>query len=362
MSFVERVKARVQDVRQRRPFVDHVMRMVEHYGAVYGVTLAGGITYFGFLSVFPLLLLAFAIIGWVSGAFPDAQDYLMDAIDQVLPGMVGGDQGLDMSAIESAAPGIASIGLITVLYSGSGWIEGMRRALTEVFEVEEGERPNFLKARATSVAALGLLGTILLLSVAVSGVLTRLVRPILEALEVGPGIGPLLTVVAIGIGLAANTVLFWCIFRILGQPDIPSGSLWSGAFVGAIGFEALKQLSTLLLSSTSNQPAFQAFGIALVLVVWINYFARVLIYAACWAWTAPAARAYREEKLQLEGRVEGPRLHLPSAAETARVLRPGEYVPGRKARDEQLRPEATFALGAGAMLAVVALVRRTLRR
>lgn len=362
MSFGEKVKARIQDVRQRRPFIDHVMRMVEHYGAVYGTTLAGGITYFGFLSVFPLLLLAFAIIGWVSGAFPDARDYLMDVIDQVLPGMVGGEGGLDMSVIESAAPGIASIGLITVLYSGSGWIEGMRRALTAVFEVDEGERPGFLKARATSVAALGLLGTILLLSVAVSGVLTRLVRPILEGLQVGPGVGPALTVVAVTVGLAANTVLFWCIFRILGQPDIPSRSLWSGAFVGAVGFEALKQLSTLLLSSTSNQPAFQAFGIALVLVVWINYFARLLIYSACWAWTAPAARAYREGQLRLEGRVEGPQLHLPAAAEAVRNLRPGEYVPGRRARDEQLRPEALFAVGAGAMLAVVTLLRRTVRR
>ena len=360
MSFVEKVKGRVGDVRERRPFVDHVMRTVEHYGSVLGNTLAGGITYFGFLSVFPLLLLAFAVIGWVSGAFPEARDWLMDAIEQVLPGMVGGN-GLDMSSIESAAPGIASIGLVTVLYSGTGWIEGMRTALTAVFEVDERERPSFVKARSLAVLALVVLGLILVLSVGVSGVLTRLVRPVLETLEVGPGIGPVLWAVAIGVGLAANTLLFWCIFRLLGQPDVPARSLWSGAFFGAVGFELLKQLSTFVLGTTSNQPAFQAFGIALVLVVWINYFARLLVYAASWAWTAPAARAYREEQERLEGRVEGPKINLPAAAVTV-VPEPGEYVRGRRARDEELRPEATFALGAGAMLAVVALLRRTLRR
>ena len=32
-----------------------------------------------------------------------------------------------------------------------------------------------------------------------------------------------------------------------------------------------------------SSPAFQAFGIALILLVWIHYFARVLLYAAAWA-------------------------------------------------------------------------------
>jgi membrane protein len=71
-----------------------------------------------------------------------------------------------------------------------------------------------------------------------------------------------------------------------------SSALWSGALVGAIGFEALKRASTWLLDSTANQPAFQAFGIALILLVWIYYFSRVVMYAAAWAHTAdptPAA-------------------------------------------------------------------------
>jgi membrane protein len=33
-SLVERVKARIEDVRQRRPLLDHVVRMQEHYGEV----------------------------------------------------------------------------------------------------------------------------------------------------------------------------------------------------------------------------------------------------------------------------------------------------------------------------------------
>src|SRR3546814_17984556 len=88
-------------------------------------------------------------------------------------------------------------------------------------------------------------------------------------------------------------VLFFAIFRLLADPDVPKRSLWSGALLGAVGFEILKQISTPLIASTKSQPAFQAFGIALILVVWINYFSRVLMYAAACAHTSRAARAHR---------------------------------------------------------------------
>ena len=75
--------------------------------------------------------------------------------------------------------------------------------------------------------------------------------------------------------------------------DRRAGSLWAGAVLGAIAFEVLKQALELLLKSTQGNPAFQAFGIALILLVWINYFSRVVLYAAAFAHTSPAARALR---------------------------------------------------------------------
>ena len=41
---------------------------------------------------------------------------------------------------------------------------------------------------------------------------------------------------------------------------------------------------------TWRQPT----GIALILLVWINYFSRVVVLAACWAHTSPEARAIRD--------------------------------------------------------------------
>lgn len=100
-------------------------------------------------------------------------------------------------------------------------------------------------------------------------------------------------------------------FRLLAAPDLPARSMWSGALLGAVGFEVLKQISGILIRSTQGQPAFQVFGLALILVVWINYFSRVVLYAAAWAWTDPlAVEARGEDTADL---VQGPQ--LPSLSE-----------------------------------------------
>ena len=349
MSVVSNLKDRVERVRERRPLIDHVVRTVEHFGNVKGSALAAAVTYFAFLSFFPILALAFAVIGLVSRAYPNADDDLVTAINDVLPGIVGGQDGLDLATFQDNAPGILSVGLLLALYSGLGWLSGMRTALIEVFEEPEREQPNFVVGKVRDLLALLTLGSVLLVSVAVSGVATKVATPILELLGLGAGAEPLLWVLALALGLAASTVLFFAFFRLLASPNVPSRSLWSGALLGAIAFELLKQLSTLLLQATREQPAVQAFGIALILVVWINYFSRVVVLAAAWAHTSPAARAAREAQLVADQTVEGPRIDLAAAADVVRAA------PAPVAASS---PRAAFAAGAASMLGLVALVRR----
>ena len=133
MALLDSVKAKVADVRERRPLVDHLVRALEHYGQVNGSALAAAVTYFAFLSFFPILALAFAVIGLVSRAYPNADDDLVTAINDILPGIVGGQDGLDLATFEGNAPGILSAGLLLALYSGLGWLSGMRTALVAVF-------------------------------------------------------------------------------------------------------------------------------------------------------------------------------------------------------------------------------------
>src|SRR5687768_18418387 len=110
MSLVSAAKDRVALVRERRPFVDHLVRMVEHYGNVNGSALAAAVTYFAFLSFFPILALSFAVIGLVSKAYPNADEDLVTAINGVLPNIIGGPDGLQLETFQENAPGILSVG------------------------------------------------------------------------------------------------------------------------------------------------------------------------------------------------------------------------------------------------------------
>src|SRR6059058_5001763 len=83
-----RAKGTLAAVRRHSRLVDHALDMVSHYGNVQGNVLAGAVTYFGFLSFFPLLALSFAVVGYIARWFPNAEDSLVTAIQQIFPGIV----------------------------------------------------------------------------------------------------------------------------------------------------------------------------------------------------------------------------------------------------------------------------------
>ncbi len=347
-SFKERLGARVTRLRERRPVVDHVIRMQEHYGAVKSGQQAGAVTYFGFLSFFPILALSFAAVGLIAKVYPEARDTVVEAIQSIFPGMIGNREGeISLADIESAAGTAVGFGLIGVLYAGLGWLSSLRDALLVSFEMPSFAQPSFIGGKLRDLLTLAAVGTTLVLSVAVSGAVAGFSEQLIELVGLGVAVKPALVVLGVVVGVIASTVLFLALFRLLADPHTPRRSLLSGALLGAVGFEILKQLSTVLLKTTQNQPAFQAFGIALVLVVWISYFSRVVLYAAAWAHTSPAARAARVEEPAV---VQGPQ--VPSLVDLPATSTDGS--PSRRPGDWK----APFVGGAAAMLAVTALLRR----
>jgi len=263
--------------------IEHAKGAARHYSDRDGSTLAAAVTYFAFLSLFPLLALSFAAVGMIASIVPDAQTALDASLRALFPGMIGDQPGqMSLAEIRRAAGPVAGIGVVTVAYSGLSWIADMRDALGRMFDQTREPRPVGIRRRVASLAssqlhnavALGSIGAALLVSVAVSGGVLDLASHL-----------PLVSAVAVVVGVATGAVMFFLMFRLLVDPDLPGAALWSGALVGAIGFEILKRASTWLLDSTANQPAFQAFGIALILLVWIHYFSRVVMYAAAWART-----------------------------------------------------------------------------
>lgn len=340
-SLTERVTTRVAEIRARRPWVDHLVRMQEHYGRTGASQQAGAVTYFGFLSFFPILALSFFAVGLIAHVYPGARHDLHQAVDSILPGLVGsGDGQISMGKIQSTAGAVGLVGLAGVLYAGLGWVSSLRSALVTVFCVPRRERPSFVVGKLRDLLALVVLGVVLLVAVAVTGFVRGFSDNLLDWIGVSHQLGWLVWLITLVLGLAANALLFYAMFVLLAEPRLGQRALWIGAALGGVGFEVLKQLSGLLLSSTKGQPAFQAFGISLILLVWINYFSRVTLYAAAYAVTAEPERPVEADTAP----VQGPR--LPTLA----------VVPERRRT-----PAVAFAVGAATM-AVLGGLLGVLRR
>jgi membrane protein len=359
-----RARTAVGRARRRWPFVDHTVRTARHYSRVNGSGLAGSVTYFAFLSFFPILALAFFVVGFVSRAFPNARDDLVRAVGTLLPHILGSGQGqVRLETVQDAAGTAGLFGLIGLLYSGLGWLSGMRAALEVVFEMPRSEYPRYVVGKLRDLTVLVVVGLTLLLSVALTGVVTGSSNRVLDLVGLGHDLAWLVHVLGAVVGIAANSLLFYTLFRLLARPMTPRPALWHGAVLGALGFEALKLGSTLLLATTRGRPAFQAFGIALILLIWINYFSRIVMVAAAWAHTSAPARAARRR--QREGRPLSPdTLALRARVRAARAGSPG--VPATAQADRpppasgaaRLDPRVAFGMGAAAALALVGLLRR----
>lgn len=340
------LKERLAKIRERRPFLDHVLRTQEHYGEVKANQQAGGVTYFAFLSFFPILALAVLVVGLLSRVYPEADQDLRRAVNDVLPGIIGGDAGqVSLDDIRTFSGWAAVIGVLGVLYSGLAWVSSLRDALDVVFEKPVFRRPSFVVGKLRDLVTLMVIGVVLFVSVAVTGFARGFSDDVLGWVGLDSELGWLVDLAMLALGLAANALLFFLMFRLLADPALPGRSLVSGAVLGAVAFELLKVLSQYLLGATKGQPAFQAFGIALILLVWINYFSRVILYAASWAHTTAAARALRGADGPAQ--VQGPK--VPSLE----PLVGDDQPPGQT----WLAPAAG---GAAAMLALVAVVRRRL--
>lgn len=309
-SLKERASARVRALRERRPVVDHWLRTFDYYDRRNGNANAAAVAFFGFLSFFPLLALAFFVIGYVSKVAPEARGELVDAIDAVFPGLIGpGPNQISLTFFEVYAGTSVSIGLVALLYTGLAWVSAMRRALGEMLGVAAEDRLGFVPGKARDLGMLVVLGVVLVLSVSLSGTMTWFSEQILEwgGVERSFVAGELLWVITHGLAVLATTVLFMTMFALVPRPPIPRRAMWQGALIGALGFEVLKSVAGLLISMTAQRPAFQAFGVALVVVVWINFFSRLVMLSAAWAWTGPVAsevRRLEEEPLVSEAESE----------------------------------------------------------
>ena len=362
-----RLRERLRSARARRPAVDHAVRAYDRHSGVQGGQVAAAITFYGFLSFFPLVALAFSVVGYVSVVFPDARDAITHAVEDAFPSLVGTGKGqINIDDVVAAKTSAGIFGLLGLLYAGLGWIDALRVGLRRLFGTAHEALP-LLRQKSGDVLVLLLLGVTVLASAVVSTLATEATSYVLglAGLEHSLLAVVLLRVVAVVLALVLDAALLAILFTRLPGVRLSWRQLRSGALLGAAGLGVLKLFGSYLLARTTNNPVYATFGVIVGLLVWINLMSRLVMYAAAWTVTQPYSLLPGSVGEPGVGRSTG----LASATEPVSAVAPADYdvVPvtvesagGSSRRTRTLRG---FAVGAavGAVIAGVLGRRRGAR-
>jgi membrane protein len=187
-----------------------------------GAREAALITYYGFLSFFPLLLLGTVVLSRFLASAPDLRAEVIAGF--VPPGLQAGiaDAVETLSRSRSALV----VGLLGLAYSGSGVVFSAYYTLNHLAAVPVNRRSGLLSRCSRVFAGL----VVVLAGTLAVGVLTMVPR----------AIGML------GTALVAGGVLL-VVARILLERPAPLRHLWPAALIGAVAVTATIHLGTLLL-------------------------------------------------------------------------------------------------------------------
>lgn len=278
-------------LRRRFAWFDHIMRANEAFGERYGNHYAAAITYFSVLSLFPILMVAFAVAGFVLAGDDTLLNDLKKNITEAAPAGLGDtlNEVVD-TAIDSRAT-VGVLGLATALYSGVGWMSNLRDALTAQWGLVKRHR-SFLPSLLADLAALIGLGLALVFSFGLSAVGAGAGKGLLELVGLD-GYGwakVLLTVLTVLLSLAANWLVFLWVISRLPREHVSMRSAVKGALIAAIGFEILKAVATVFLVGVTSSPTGALFGPIIGLLVFSNLVSRFLLFVTAWTATSPENR------------------------------------------------------------------------
>jgi membrane protein len=268
MSGIKESLQRLDSFQQRHAWLAFPLAVVKKFGDDRAGNLAALIAYYGFFSIFPLLLVLVSLLGFLLRGNPDLRDEIVGSALAQFP-VIGEQIRENVSALRS---GVAlGVGTVTALWAGLGVTQAAQVAMNDVWDGPIKARPSFVGKRVRGLILLIVLGSITLASTMLSGLGT-----------VEGTIGSLLRVVGFVGALLLNVALFMIAFRVLTERSLSWRDVLPGAIAGAILWTILQAVGSFYVNHIVKDASeiYGFFGFVLGLLAWIYLGAQITLYAA----------------------------------------------------------------------------------
>ncbi len=271
-SLVERAKdlaERADRVHRRHPWLAVPVAVVRKFGDDRAGHWAALLAYYGFFSLFPLLLVFVTVLGFVIQDHPDLQRQILRSALAQFP-IIGAQIERNVHSLTGSAWALA-LGIAGATWSGLGVVTTAHGAMDEVWNVPRRDRPPFLRSRLEALAALLVLGTATILAGLLAGFGTN-----------GGWAGPALRGFALAGTFALNVTVFAATFRFLTEAEVSWRDVLPGAVTAAVAWGALLVVGSWIVDRQIRgaTEVYGFFAIVIGLLGWIYLAAQVVLFSA----------------------------------------------------------------------------------
>ena len=264
-----RERLRAFDAYQRRaPRLGFVVAVIKKFDDDQASQLGALIAYYGFFSLFPLLLVFVTLLGFALQGDPSAQESVLHSTLSQFP-IIGTQLQSNVHSLKGSFVALA-IGIVGSLIAGLGVTGATQNAFNKVWQVPVRRRFGFLAWRLRGLGMLAVLGVLSIVSTAAAGLATSQTA------------GAVTVIVGVLIALAANLVLFFTVFRLLTSEAIATRDLIPGVIVAAVLWQILQHIGGLYVDHVVRHAKDTSglFAFVLGLLTWLYLGGQVTVLAA----------------------------------------------------------------------------------
>jgi uncharacterized BrkB/YihY/UPF0761 family membrane protein/uncharacterized membrane protein HdeD (DUF308 family) len=226
------VSTRIDGFQRRHAWLAFPLALRQKYADDRGGYLAAVVTYYAFFSVFPLLIVATTVLGFVVHGDAALQERLARTALGQIPS-IGSD--LRVHAL-SGSPTALVVGLATSLWAGTRVFVATEDVAQWVWYTRDRRFRGYLRARLRAFELLLVIGGGSLVTTTLAGVRS--------AASTSQATSAALLLAS----LAADVALFWIASRLLAPADVRWRQLLPGAVVGAAAWALLQQGGELFVA------------------------------------------------------------------------------------------------------------------
>jgi YihY family inner membrane protein len=269
MEQMKRLVQAVDDYQQGHRWLAFPVAVAKKYGEDQAGHKAALLAYYGFFSLFPLLLVAVTVLGFLLQGDTDLSQRIVDSALAQFP-IIGERIRGSVEGSRLQGSGLAlGVGLGIALWGGLGVAEAAQNAMNGIWNVPRRRYPNFLLRRLRGLAWLVILGGGLLLASVVSGFAAA---------------GDTAWSGAAGVvaSTLVNTLLFLAGFRVLTVRNVSLWSLLPGAVLAALVWAVLQWLGGWYVARQLSRAdaTYGAFALVFGLLSWLYLASTVTLLAA----------------------------------------------------------------------------------